>query len=71
MNAVLKKRLRVESNLQKYYQQLKDLQETCDHTNIQKQHRASTGNYDPSADCYWTEFTCLDCNKKWTEEGSR
>lgn len=71
MNTVLEKRQRIESNLQKYNQQLKVLQETCEHTGLQKQHKADTGNYDPSADRYWTEFTCPDCGKKWTEEGSK
>lgn len=38
---------------------------------VTKKHGASTGNYDPSADCYWTEFTCNLCEKQWTEDGSK
>lgn len=42
----------------------------CPHESLLKKHRANTGNYDPSANSYWTEFTCLDCGKFWTEKGS-
>jgi hypothetical protein len=33
-------------------QKLLDAQNECLHVNHEKQHRGSTGNYDPSADCY-------------------
>jgi hypothetical protein len=71
MNAISKKRERIESALQKYNQQLKELQYSCGHPNVQKKHRANTGNYDPSSNYYWTEFTCPDCKKFWTEDGSK
>ena len=29
---------------------------------------ANTGNYDPSSDCYWYDFHCQICGKKWTTE---
>lgn len=45
-------------------------QEKCKHVRVEKKHGANTGNYDPSADCYWTDFKCLDCNKRWREDGS-
>lgn len=50
---------------------IEQIQKECPHTNAQKKHRADTGNYDPSSDCYWTEFTCSDCGKMWSEEGSK
>lgn len=42
------------------------LQTACPHTNTTKEHRCNVGNYDPSADCYWTEHTCQDCGKYWS-----
>lgn len=26
---------------------------------------ANTGNYDPSSDCYWTDYHCGLCDKGW------
>lgn len=49
----------------------KAIQEECTHPMVVKTHRASTGNYDPSADCYWTDMHCPDCDKHWSEEGSK
>lgn len=46
-------------------------QVNCPHKNVQKKYGANTGNYDPSADCYWTNFRCFDCEKRWREEGSK
>ncbi len=50
---------------------LAQLQEECEHAFVEKKHHSNTGNYDPSADCYWTVFTCPDCVKVWTEDGSK
>jgi len=44
--------------------------ESCDHENAMKKHFSNTGNYDPSNDCYWTEFYCPYCGRKWTVDGS-
>ena len=41
---------------------------TCKHPNLEKTHKSNTGNYDPSADSYWIEFKCPDCNKFWMED---
>jgi hypothetical protein len=49
---------------------LLELQEVCSHPALKKTHRANTGNYDPSADFYWTKFDCPDCGKSWMGEGS-
>jgi hypothetical protein len=48
-----------------------NIQTKCPHTNVNKEHGASTGNYDPSNDFYWTNFNCLDCDKHWQEDGSK
>jgi len=34
---------------------------------VYKQTGANTGNYDPSADTYWTDYHCRICDKMWTE----
>ncbi len=44
---------------------------TCTHRGAEKVHGSNTGNYDPSADCYWTDFHCRTCGKRWHEEGSK
>lgn len=31
--------------------------------------RSNTGNYDPTSDCYWTEYHCELCLKSWTVDG--
>lgn len=41
------------------------LQEQCTHTNVTKKYSGSTGNYDPSADSYWIDWHCPDCDKRW------
>lgn len=56
---------------QTIHRSIEDFQDHCPHKNTLKKHDASTGNYDPSNDCYWTNFHCLDCDKTWREEGSK
>ena len=60
----------IQNKLSVARRDLAELQATCLHPSPQKTHRANTGNYDPSSDCYWTDFACLDCGKSWTKEGS-
>jgi hypothetical protein len=45
------------------------IQEECSHPQycLDVKHRSSTGNYDPSQDCYWTEYHCQLCDKHWSE----
>lgn len=52
------------------YNQLEAHQKKCKHLKVVKTHGANTGNYDPSADCYWTDFDCPTCLKKWRVDGS-
>lgn len=58
----------IDKNIKKYYKKLKELQEECPHTNVDKKYKGNTGNYDPSCDIYWIEFKCPDCGKFWTVE---
>lgn len=60
----------IDSQFTYWENELKNLQSKCKHKNKDKVHRSSTGNYDPSADRYWTEFRCNDCGKFWSEDGS-
>ena len=41
------------------------LQLECTHVNDVQKYRGNTGNYDPTADCYWIVHTCSDCGKRW------
>lgn len=47
------------------------LQALCQHPDAEKKHGSNTGNYDPSADSYWTDYNCPDCSKRWSREGSQ
>ncbi len=51
------------------YEAQKQLQALCVHPAhaVQIEHGSNTGNYDPSADSYWTDYKCCLCDKRWTE----
>ena len=59
------------------YQELAKLQELCDHPKdaLTEKYDSNTGNYDPSADAYWVDRHCGECDKRWRrysdEEGYR
>jgi uncharacterized C2H2 Zn-finger protein len=44
---------------------MKELQDQCKHVKAEHVNKASTGNYDPSADSYWTDHKCPSCGKVW------
>ena len=44
------------------------LQQSCEHPNKSSKYGSNTGNYDPSADCYWIDHVCTDCGKRWHED---
>lgn len=48
--------------------QLVELQELCQHPNVTKTYKGSTGHYDPSADSYWIDWKCPDCDKFWVTD---
>lgn len=62
------KRERIEKKIDQLYDKLKTLQENCKHPNLEETQGGSTGNYDPTADCYWTDYKCPDCGKRWRVE---
>lgn len=49
--------------------EIKRLQGKCKHPLLKYRCQGNTGNYDPSQDCYWTEFYCPLCDKRWDEDG--
>lgn len=50
---------------------LLEFQETCPHIVVTMEYKSNTGNYDPSADCYWRDYHCHDCDKRWSKDGHR
>jgi hypothetical protein len=46
--------------------ELSALQDACPHNDKTGKYGANTGNYDPSADCYWINVSCEDCGRTWT-----
>ena len=49
--------------------QIMGIQDECTHPSsaLVKKSWGNTGNYDPSSDCYGTDYHCRLCDKKWTE----
>lgn len=46
-------------------QRLREYQEKCRHERAVQDYGSDTGNYDPSADCYWSNIFCPTCLKLW------
>lgn len=67
---IVAEQFRIKRKIDEWHLKLSKLQEKCLHPNVKKEHKANNGNYDPSADCYWTEFRCPDCGKFWEVDGS-
>ena len=63
----------IKDQISKLENTLRSIQNKCSHPSesVIKEHKGSTGNYDPSEDCYWTNFYCSLCEKRWTEAGSK
>jgi hypothetical protein len=47
-------------------------QSECSHDkkHLELKYGSNTGNYDPSADSYWTNIECKVCGKTWHLDGS-
>lgn len=59
---------RLQKKLEDINVQIQLLQDQCTHPNVQKTYKADRGNYDPSCDRRWIEYSCPDCQKFWIEE---
>ena len=60
--------LLIQESLDIWNDRLRALRLMCPHTDATKKYNSNTGNYDPSADCYWIEWYCPDCNDRWRED---
>jgi hypothetical protein len=60
----------LKSKIDSLQQQIDNIQSECNHPLSARTqvNGGSTGNYDPTADCYWTDNTCGLCEKRWTED---
>jgi predicted RNA-binding Zn-ribbon protein involved in translation (DUF1610 family) len=58
----------IDRREEKLADELAALQAICTHTNVEKEYKSNTGNYDPTADSYWIDFRCPDCGKRWIED---
>lgn len=58
----------LQEEIEKLRAQIKEIQDQCSHPEaaLTKTYGSNTGNYDPSADGYWIDYTCGLCGKKWT-----
>lgn len=57
---------RINTMRSRLTQELLVIQAECTHPNKTGRYGGNTGNYDPSADCYWITCHCPDCNTGWT-----
>ena len=62
---IQKQYLTIKNKIDRLSEQLDELQEQCQHPNVEKTYKGNTGNYDPSADSYWIDWFCPDCKKYW------
>ena len=65
---IQKRFFEIEKKQEKWELEEKKLQDLCTHPVATENHRSNTGNYDPSADSYWIEYKCPDCDKFWIKE---
>jgi hypothetical protein len=53
----------ISREISKLERELYEIRKACPHENFKSEYKANTGNYDPSADCYWLNVKCLDCGE--------
>lgn len=58
----------LKAEIAERHARIKAIQEECPHPEhaLKAKHGANTGNYDPTVDCYWTDYHCTICDKRWT-----
>lgn len=61
---------RLQKKISGLYLKIKEIQDECDHPEktLIERNFADTGNYDPREDCYWVEYHCLLCDKRWANK---
>jgi hypothetical protein len=57
----------LRKNIRDAADQIARIQEECCHpaSCLESKQDSNTGNYDPSADCSWVDYTCTLCGKTW------
>jgi hypothetical protein len=60
----------LQDQIKEIHEKIVDIQENCNHPEsaLEKKGNSSTGNWDPMDNCYWWEFHCKLCDKRWTKE---
>lgn len=62
----MKKVSDIKEKIEELFEELHYLQDACPHTNAIGEYGANTGGYDPTADLYWLDIHCQDCDKIMT-----
>lgn len=62
---------KLEKSIGRARAKVNKLQAVCPHENVDAKYNSNTGNYDPTADCYWVEVKCLDCGKYMSFDSER
>ena len=57
---------RIKREIAELDAELRKHQTRCKHKKATYTYGANQGNYDPSCDCYWIDFSCSLCHKRWT-----
>jgi len=65
---IRRRRTTLTKKIETAQEQIRQLQASCPHPDVQKKYGSNTGNYDPSADSYWIDWNCPDCGKRWTTD---
>lgn len=60
------KRAKLTAKRLRLFDEVAMLQQTCQHPTPEKKYGSNTGNYDPTADIYWIDYTCHDCGHRWS-----
>jgi hypothetical protein len=57
----------IKKQIKDLYAKLESIQNECSHPKaaLTSVNDGNTGNYDPSADSWWTDHHCTLCDKKW------
>jgi len=66
MTISIKKRMqRLQAKKQKIHEEIVAVQTAYPHADLKSTWGSDTGNWDPSADSYWKDYHCQDCDKRW------
>lgn len=60
----------IDAEIKKLQEERLAIQEQCCHPSLvlEKIYKSNAGNYDPSCDCYWIDYHCGLCDKRWSED---